>query len=120
MREVRVEIRGARRLIEERMQQASIVEPALLIRIVQLFDERMTPQALYEATRGVWRMGSRREHATMALAVANGVVKEVFPVDGWHPAGSTPYTTRPTLTTSGAALVIPCSAVTRGARAAGR
>jgi hypothetical protein len=72
----------------------NVGEPALLIRIARLFDERMPPQALYEATRGVWRIGERRSSVRFALAVADGVVREVFAVNQWHPAGTTPYSTR--------------------------
>jgi len=72
----------------------NVSEPALLIRIAQLFSERMPPQALYEATRGVWRIGERRSAVRYALAVADGLVREVFAVNQWHPAGTTPYNTR--------------------------
>jgi hypothetical protein len=73
----------------------NVAEPALLIRIAKLFSDRMPPQALYEATRGVWRIGEKRSSVRFALAVADGVVREVFAVNQWHPAGTTPYTTRP-------------------------
>jgi len=77
------------------MQSTSVDEPALLIRIAKLYDQRMTPEALYEATRGVWRVGDKRERVSYASAVAQGLVREVFAVMQWHPAGSTPYRTRP-------------------------
>jgi len=69
-------------------------EPALLIRINQLYRHNMPAHDLYEATRGVWRLGERREGATYALAVFEGVVREVYEIDEWHPAGSTPYWSR--------------------------
>jgi len=72
------------------MQSTSVDEPALLIRIAKLYDQRMTPEALYEATRGVWRVGDKRERVSYASAVAQGLVREVFAVMQWHPAGSTP------------------------------
>ena len=71
-----------------------ISENAVLIRINRLFDESMSEVALYEATRGVWVIGSRRENVEIALSVYKGQVKEVYEVSAWHPAGSTPYDTR--------------------------
>jgi hypothetical protein len=74
---------------------AVISEPALLIRIARLHSPGMTNDELYEATRGVWRIGSRRDGARLALAVARGLVVEVYELGAWHAAGSTPYATRP-------------------------
>ena len=77
------------------MQKVTVTEPALLIRIAKLYRDRMTSEALYEATRGVWRVGDKKDVVSFALAVASGVVKEVFSVKQWHPAGTTHYQTRP-------------------------
>lgn len=68
-----------------------VVDPSLLIRINQLFRHGMLAEELYEATRGVWKVGARRESARYALAVFEGVVREVYEIEQWHPAGSTPY-----------------------------
>ena len=54
-----------------------------------------SPEELYEATRGVWKIGDRRDDARYAFAVAGGIVREVYRISQWHPAGSTPYITRP-------------------------
>lgn len=54
----------------------------------------MTPLELYEATRGIWRIGERREQADYAMAVFRGVVKEVYTIDEWHPSGTNRYLTR--------------------------
>ena len=72
----------------------AVTEPALLIRIKQSYREGMSGIALYEATRGVWRLGPRREGARIALAVHLGIVREVYEIHDWHPGDSTPYTTR--------------------------
>jgi uncharacterized protein len=71
-------------------------DPVLLIRINQLYRHGMPAHDLYEATRGVWRLGSRCKGAKYALAVFEGVVREVYAVDEWHEAGSTDHTTRDT------------------------
>ena len=55
----------------------------------------MSAEALYEATRGVWKMGPRRDGAKFAMAVYAGIVREVYEIDGWHPAGTTEYRSRP-------------------------
>lgn len=73
----------------------TITEPALLIRISRLYQPGMSPEELYEATRGVWKLGHGKGAAEYALSVANGIVQEVYAVGAWHEAGSTPYTTRP-------------------------
>ena len=67
-----------------------IAEPTILIRIPRLYRQGMSREALYEATRGHWKMGTRRERAELAMAVAGGIVREVYDIDGWHQAGSTP------------------------------
>lgn len=70
-------------------------DPALLIRINRLYRHGMSDAELYEVTRGVWKLGPRREYAKYAFAVFEGVVREVYSIESWHPAGSTPYETRP-------------------------
>lgn len=74
---------------------AQIDDAVLLIRINQLYRYGITAQELYEATRGVWVIGERREGAQYAFAVFRGVVREVYGVEAWFPAGSTDYLTRP-------------------------
>ncbi|EOA9034778.1 hypothetical protein ACIMS2_002162 [Vibrio harveyi] len=71
-----------------------ITENAVLIRINRMFEESMTSEALYEATRGIWKIGSRREKLEIAFSVYKGEIKEVYTVHNWLPAGSTPYQTR--------------------------
>lgn len=99
------EVRGLRSLelgripLEELMmyyaaEPATVDVPAVLIRINRLYRHTMSAHELYEATRGVWKMSRRREKAEYAFAVFNGVVREVYRIDKWSPAGTTPYTTR--------------------------
>lgn len=75
--------------------QIAVTEPALLIRIPRQYRPGMSHEELYDATRGVWRIGSARERARLALAVHNGLVLEVYEIEQWLPAGSTPYVKRP-------------------------
>lgn len=69
--------------------EANIDHPSILIRIARLWDPAMTSEELYDATRGHWKVGSRREQAELAMAVADGVVREVYVIEGWHRAGTT-------------------------------
>jgi hypothetical protein len=68
--------------------------PALLIRINRLYRHNMTPEELYEATRGVWKVGRRSQNARYAFAVFEGVVREVYTIESWHSAATTVYFTR--------------------------
>ena len=76
-------------------QPVMISEPVILIRINQLFRYGMTADELYEATRGVWKVGTRRNQVEYAFTVFQGVVQEVYRVSGWHPAGTYHYRYRP-------------------------
>ena len=75
-------------------QPVEVQEPALLITINQLYRSDMTAEELYEATRGIWVLGERRERAELALAVYQGIVREVYRIKAWHPSGTLPYRTR--------------------------
>jgi hypothetical protein len=75
-------------------EAARITHPVLLIRVPQAFRPGMSDVALYEATRGVWKIGPRRDQVRYALAIYEGLVKEVYEIGHWQPALTTPYTTR--------------------------
>ncbi len=81
-------------IMEYKPEQAEIVDPALLIRINRQFDYGISQLELYERTRGVWVIGQRRNAALYAMAVYAGVIREVYKINSWHRAGSTPYQTR--------------------------
>jgi len=72
-----------------RRRPIAIHEPALLIRINRLYRPEMTPTELYDATRSAWKVGVDREKAEYAFAVFEGVVREVYEIERWFPAGST-------------------------------
>lgn len=81
-------------IIECAPERAEITDPSLLIRINKQFEYGMTELALYESTRGVWVIGKRRKRAKLAMAVYAGIIREVYEIESWHPAGSTLYLTR--------------------------
>lgn len=71
-------------------------DPVILIRINKLYRYGMTDAELYDATRGVWHVSPKKgkaKQAKYALAVFEGVVKEVYEIKEWFPAGST-FSTR--------------------------
>lgn len=48
--------------------------------------------ALHEATRGAWRVSkAKADAAELALAYDDGVIREVYRIAAWLPAGSTMY-----------------------------
>jgi uncharacterized protein len=63
-----------------------IQEPAILVIINQLYHREMTTDELYQATRGDWVLGSRREGAKYVFAVSNRIVRQVYEVERWYPA----------------------------------
>jgi uncharacterized protein len=75
-------------------QPVKIDHRVILITINRLYRSGMNPLELYEATRGIWKVGRRRARADYAFAVFRGVVREVYRIDHWLPAGSLPYQTR--------------------------
>ena len=76
-------------------QPVEVVDPALLFRINRLYRHNMSEIELYEATRGVWKLGKQRNKIQYALAVFEGVVREVYTIEAWHEAGTLQYSTRP-------------------------
>ncbi len=72
----------------------TVIHPTLLIRINQLYRHNMSPKELYETTRGIWKLGERRFKVKFALAVFEGVVREVYEVQNWCPALTFAYSTR--------------------------
>ncbi len=68
---------------------ARIKEPGILIRINRLYRYGMSPVELYDATRSAWKVGPRKDDALLAFAVYEGVIREVYRITGWLPAGST-------------------------------
>lgn len=69
--------------------EVTIEEPSLLIRINREFRYGMSPIELYDATRGVWKIGKAREKVKYAFAVYGAVIQEIYEVITWLPAGST-------------------------------
>lgn len=69
-----------------RAERVEIVEPALLVIINRLFERNISPERLYEITRGNWVLGERRNRAKYAFAIYQGTVREVYRIRSWSPA----------------------------------
>jgi hypothetical protein len=67
----------------------TIVDPVILININREYRPSMDLQALYDATRSAWRVGTKRKEPRYALSVFRGVVREVFEIVEWVPGGTT-------------------------------
>lgn len=74
--------------------EVTVTDNVIAITINKLFYSNITEEALYEATRGVWRLGERRRKAKFAFAVFQGVIREVFEIHQWYPSGTLEYNTQ--------------------------
>lgn len=70
-------------------KEVTIKEPSILIRVSKHFRHTLTPDELYQVTRKCWKLGAKRNRVQLAMAVFEGVVREVYEVAGWFPCGST-------------------------------
>jgi hypothetical protein len=75
-------------------KKVGVRHKAVLITINKLYRSDMTALELYEATHGIWRVGARKNKAEYAMAVYQGIVREVYRIEQWHPAGTLEYQTR--------------------------
>jgi len=70
-------------------ERVEIDEPAILIKLIWSYHYGMSEAELYDGTRGVWKLSNRRNSAKYAFAVYEGIVREVYEIQQWFPAGST-------------------------------
>ena len=69
-----------------------ISETAILFKPARLYSPGMSGTALYDITRGVWRVDRQRaERAMLAFAVVTGKIVEAYRISSWHSANTTPY-----------------------------
>lgn len=69
-----------------------ITEAAIMLKPTRLYRRGMSAIALYDISRGVWRVSRPRAGlATIALIVIDGEIIEVYQILGWHRANTTPY-----------------------------
>jgi uncharacterized protein len=93
----RINIKSNAKKTEGKIIETNHVEvrhKAILFTINSLYHSDMSELELYETTRGCWRVGKRREKAKYAMSVTHGIVREVYKIEKWHPAGTLKYHTR--------------------------
>ena len=78
-------------------KKVKVKHKAILITINRLYRSGMTDRELYEVTRGTWRIGERRNQADFVMSVYQGIVREVYKIEKWYPAGTIEYQTRNSL-----------------------
>ena len=70
-------------------------ENCALIRISKTYKSGMPSSELYEYTRGIWKISEEtRNKLQFACCVFNGVIREVYKIEKWFPAGTTFYSHR--------------------------
>ena len=87
--------RGRLEHVIQELNTADVVigDAVIIINISRLYRYGMSPIELYDATRGIWKVGPRRTKAEFAFSVFGGIVRAVYTIAAWIPAGST-MTTR--------------------------
>lgn len=65
-------------------QPVTIEEPTIIININRQYKRFMSDLDLYNATRHRWKVGEKRKEVQFAIASYNGLVREVFKIDGWN------------------------------------
>jgi hypothetical protein len=73
-------------------QAANITEPSIIFRIGKLYRPDLSAEELYDVTRGRWIVGKRRELAHLAFSVYQNKIIEIYEIDKWFAAGTTPST----------------------------
>ena len=44
----------------------------------------MGPMELYDYTRGIWKIGPKRDRVDYAFAVYDGVIQETYKIESWQ------------------------------------
>ena len=66
---------------------ASSSEKLIAFNLARSYQEDMSKEALYDVTRGYWKIDMKRANqAEYALSVYQGVIKEVYKIHQWFPA----------------------------------
>ena len=76
------------------LERKDIGENIIAIKINRSYRENMTATELYEVTRGWWKLDIKRAKlAEYVFSVYQNMVKEVYKIYDWLPAGSIPRIT---------------------------
>lgn len=73
--------------IVRNLTRADITDNIVIIKVNRSYREGMSALELYDITRGCWKRSlSSVNGSEFALAVVNGIVKEVYRIEAWLPA----------------------------------
>jgi hypothetical protein len=72
-------------------EPVKVTHRSMLITINKRYNSDLSPEELYHSTRGIWKVGQRRNNVDYAMAVYQGIVREIYSVDSWYAAGTTDY-----------------------------
>jgi hypothetical protein len=75
-----------------RLEATDIDDPLIFIKVDQLWEQEglsrnFDPRMLYEITRGFWKVNFKRVQGRLVCAVAEGIIREIYDPEEWHPAG---------------------------------
>ena len=67
-------------------------QDAIFIKISNRFRENMSKEELYDESRGIWKVDANKvKTVKYAFVIYKNIIKEVYYIDEWHKAYSTPY-----------------------------
>jgi hypothetical protein len=76
-------------------KKINVQHKAILLTINKYYRSDMSPEELYEMTRGIWKVGeTNRNRVEFAISLYQGIVLEVYRIEQWYPAGTLIYNTR--------------------------
>jgi len=75
----------------QELKDSDFTENVVLLNLSDFYLPNMDGYEMYEATRGYWVMNLDNAKANIeyALAVGDGVIREMYKVKDWYPAGTT-------------------------------
>ena len=69
-------------------------DKVILISIGKSFRSNMSPEELFEYSRGCWKVNVQKHKPEYALIIFQGIVREVYKIYTWYKAGTSTYTYR--------------------------
>lgn len=74
-----------------KLKREDITENVIAIKVNCSYKENITEAGLYDITRGYWKLNIKRaEQVEYAMSIYKGIIKEIYEIEQWLPAGSTP------------------------------
>lgn len=83
--------------VKDLIQQATasdavfLQDNVLLITINKLYRSAISKNELYQATRGIWKVGKRRDKVEYVCAIYQGIIREAYRIKQWYSAGTLQY-----------------------------